>query len=128
MYVRNTTAGSQWSPGEVIAKSGPVSYRVRLTDGRERRCHVEQIRKRTVEERMELEIPIPDTEPTSPVVDAQPGNPPPESPEAETELPSGDSENNSSSPPETVPPSSETVRIYPARTRRQVDRYEPSWK
>ena len=56
--VRNTTSGSQWSPGEVITKSGPVSYRVRLTDGRERRCHVEQIHKRTVEEHMESESPV----------------------------------------------------------------------
>ena len=95
--MRNTTSGSQWSPGEVIANSGPVLYRVSLTDGCERRCHVEQIRKRTVEERMESEIPVPDIELTSPVVDAQPVNSPPESPEVESELPS---ENNSSSQPE----------------------------
>ena len=63
----------------------------------ERHCHVEQIRKRTVEEHMESEIPVPDIEPTSPVVDAQPVNSPPKSPEAESELPSGDSENSFSS-------------------------------
>ena len=39
-----------------------------MTDGRDRRCHVEQIRKRTVEEPMEVEVPAPDTDSNLPVV------------------------------------------------------------
>ena len=46
VYARNYARGPQWLPGRVIVKTGPVSYKVELTDGRVWKRHVDQIRKR----------------------------------------------------------------------------------
>ena len=47
--------GARWLPGHIEQKSGPVSFQVRLTDGRIVRCHQDQLRKRS-EERVEPSI------------------------------------------------------------------------
>ena len=49
VYVRNYHQGGRWLPGIIEQKTGPVSFRVNLTDGRMRRCHQDQIRKRSVD-------------------------------------------------------------------------------
>ena len=43
VFVRNYHHGSRWLPGTIQQQTGPVSFRVRLTDGRIRRCHQDQI-------------------------------------------------------------------------------------
>ena len=48
VFVRDYQTGEHWLPGVICTKIGPVSFIVKLTDGRERRCHQDQIRKRTV--------------------------------------------------------------------------------
>jgi len=46
VFARNYAArGPQWLPGHVIAKAGPVSYKVKLSDGRVWHRHIDQIRK-----------------------------------------------------------------------------------
>ena len=50
VYAKNFGTGKQWLPGEITGTTGPVSYTVRLEDGRDRRCHVDQLRTRIVEE------------------------------------------------------------------------------
>ena len=49
VFVRNYHNGERWLPGVVEKKTGPVSYHVKLTDGRHRRCHQDQIRFRSVD-------------------------------------------------------------------------------
>ena len=48
VMIRNYQTGKHWLPGVICTKTGPVSLVVKLTDGRERRCHKDQIRKRSV--------------------------------------------------------------------------------
>ena len=47
--MRNCHHGDKWLPGVVQQKTGPVSYRVKLNNGKTRRCHQDQVRKRSVE-------------------------------------------------------------------------------
>ena len=49
VFVHNYHQGDRWLPGTIQAKTGPVSFLARLEDGRERRCHQDQLRLRTVE-------------------------------------------------------------------------------
>ena len=46
VFVRNFCKGPTWLPRCIEQTSGPVSYRVRLADGRQLRCHQDQVRKR----------------------------------------------------------------------------------
>jgi len=48
VFVRNYQAGKQWLPGVIERTTGPVSFLVKLDDGRQRRCHQDQVRKCTV--------------------------------------------------------------------------------
>ena len=47
VFVRNTGSGSTWLSGNITKIRGPVSYTVKLNDGRLMRKHVDQIRFRT---------------------------------------------------------------------------------
>ena len=38
----------KWLPGVIECQTGPVSFSVKLTEGGERRCHLDQVKKRTV--------------------------------------------------------------------------------
>ena len=48
VFVRNYHRGSRWLPGRIERQMGPISFRVKLTNGQSRRCHQDQIRKRSV--------------------------------------------------------------------------------
>ena len=48
IFVRNYGVGSLWLPAKIVARSGPVSFRVKLDDGRQWRCHQDQLRTRIV--------------------------------------------------------------------------------
>ena len=50
IFARNFGTGRRWLPGDIIERAGPVSFRVRLEDGRFRHCHQDQLRHREVEE------------------------------------------------------------------------------
>ncbi len=50
VFVKNYQRGDHWLPGVIHDKTGPVSFRVNMSDGRMRRCHLDQVRARTVEE------------------------------------------------------------------------------
>ena len=130
VYVRNYQPGSRWLPGVIQDKTGPVSYRVRMLDDRIRRCHLDQIRRRTVEEPLVLEevstqgeaLPQESSMPPVPQVESTPDSP----------------EDNSPSPEVGVDPAPEVpapvvskpataVKMYLTRNRKTVSRYEPSW-
>ncbi len=104
VFVKNALGKPRWIAGTVAAVTGPVSYHVKLNDGRMRRCHQDQLRNRETEsessdtfesEPMDLTIPLPVLE------------------ESDEEQPPSSSS--------TV----ETRRTYPSRVRAQPDRYEP---
>ena len=48
VFVKNPSSGPPWLSGDIIQIRGPVSYTVKLSDGRIMRKHVDQIRERTV--------------------------------------------------------------------------------
>jgi transposase InsO family protein len=101
VFVKNRSSDPAWLPGKVQEVTGPLSYRVKLEDGRLWRCHQDQLRKRPVEREPEI-VPLPDLSP---------------SPEPEPE-------------PESTETSRTTIaegtqRAYPRRAHVQPDRYEP---
>ena len=57
MFVRNYQQGEQWVPGVIQDRTGPVSFRVKLQDGRVRRCHLDQVRSRSVNVPQVVEYP-----------------------------------------------------------------------
>ena len=74
VFVKNFQSSNAWLPGVIKKKTAPVSFIVKLSDGRERRCHQHQLQKRTVEviveDPIELETPTPPvTQSSSPVSD-----------------------------------------------------------
>ena len=46
VFVRNFGQGERWLHGEVVEVTGPVSYRIRMAGGNQRRCHQDQLRSR----------------------------------------------------------------------------------
>ena len=50
VFAKNFGTGHRWLPGKIISRAGPVSYRVRLVDGRVCRCHLDQLRSQPMEE------------------------------------------------------------------------------
>ena len=48
VFVKNPSSGPSWLSGHITEIRGPVSYTVKLTDGRVVRKHINQIRGRTV--------------------------------------------------------------------------------
>lgn len=46
VYIRNFTSSQRWLPGIILSQSGPVSFVVKLTDGRVMRRHQDHLRLR----------------------------------------------------------------------------------
>ena len=149
VFVLNYQTGERWLPGVICTKTGPVSFIVKLTDGRERRCHQDQIRKRTLsmDTSPEPEIEItsglnepftevsfsPDTttaEPpinqgiTSTYADMSSATPilVPEEVVTSPASPIVAQEKSAPSPPAKPP-----VKTYPKRARVPVNRFKPTW-
>ena len=53
VFARNFSAGLA---AHIVSQAGPVSFRIRLEDGRERRCHQDQLRHRSVEDDRTAEL------------------------------------------------------------------------
>ena len=123
VFVKNFQSGDKWLPGVISKRTGPVSFVVQLSDGRERRCHQDQLQKRTVEvivdSPVETETPVPRTSATD------------QHSSSETE------EVSSAVPISNVIPEQATVaseqsahssplrKTYPTRRCTTVQRYEP---
>ena len=78
VFVRNYHHGDRWLPGCIEQRTGPVSFKVRLEDGRTRRCHQDQVRNRSVEMPQELHTEPDTTIPTT--VSSEPSTTSTESP------------------------------------------------
>jgi len=59
VYARNFGSGSQWLHGTVVEVTGPLSYKVKLPDGRVLRRHVDQVRRRWAEDKPQQTSPLP---------------------------------------------------------------------
>ena len=46
MFAKNHGKGDKWLYGEIFEKSGPLSFKVKLDDGRVTRYHQDHLRKR----------------------------------------------------------------------------------
>ena len=132
VYVRNYQSGKSWLPGEVQERTGPVSFRVKMQDGRLRRCHVDQMRKRSVEEpsapEEQVDVPSPriEVQPEPPEPSVELDQPSPETNESE-ECPVVEDSLPQPSDPSTVSRPSSSVKVYPSRIRKSVVRFEPTW-
>ena len=75
VFIKSYHHGEKWLPGVIQKKIGPVSFVVKLTDGRVHRCHQDQVRRRSVEVQLDSsvdqEVSVSPTEvslpPTSPL-------------------------------------------------------------
>ena len=93
---------------------------MKLSDGRERRCHQDQLQKRTtevtVDDPVELETPVP------PVTSNQSSPPVTEEPVVEESSLSGTSEQT----PGPLVPNPPTRKVYLTRQRTAVQKYQPT--
>ena len=124
--MQNYHHGDRWLPGVVQQKTGPVSFRVKLNDGRMRRCHQDQLRKRTVEMPQELPTDSDDTIPS-----ASSPEPSTASTESIATTETTSTEQSSDSIPVSLDAANEhttsgNVKAYPTCTRQPVVRYEPT--
>ena len=139
MWVRNPVSGDKWLPGVVLSKDGSVTYQVELNTGRVRKCHVEQMRTRTVSstEIVSPESPpettsispsivipeqiVPSTSVTEPPVVSSPSD----EPRVLDSTPSSTEQTDSTSVEPSVEPNIELRSS--TRNRKPVNRYEPKW-
>ncbi len=105
VLVRNFVGTKKWLTGEIVAKTGPVSYVVKLASGDQRRCHIDHLRLRLTDSGQD-ETRGPD-----------PSHNSFDWPSLELEQSEPDAEG--------VGDTVEPRRTYPRRTRNQPDRFEP---
>ena len=131
VFVQNYHQGELWLPGVVQDQAGPVSFRVRMNNGQLLRCHLDQVRTRTVDAPlvhpeetaihgpMEVLPQLP--EPTLPQIESMPQTGT-HTPETVVVSPA-----NVQAPEPTVVDAPTTeVHAYPKRNRKLVVRYDPS--
>ena len=125
MFVKNYHPGDKWLPGVIQKKTGPVSFVVKLTDGRVRRCHQDQVRRRSVEvpqdDSVDSEILVHPTEVSSPT-----------SPELAVPTPETSTEGPNTTDPTpdtavTAVPSDVSEKTYPKHSRNPMIWFEPTW-
>ena len=90
VFVKNCHHGDKWLPGVTQKNTGPVSFVVKLTDGRVCHCYQNQLRRRSMEVQMdpsvEAEVFVSPTEISLPL--ASPTEPPVPTPKTNFEGPS----------------------------------------
>ena len=116
-------------PGVVQKETGPVSFHVELSDGRTRRCHLDQLRNRSVDVPQPLEVPVPSPPPVAVPDEPLVHQPPAENPSLPAEPGvSGDASHAERDPePPVVETSSAPAKRYPCQHRKTVIRFEPQW-
>ena len=119
VFVKNYGRGQRWLPGKIIKVTGPVSFLVKLANGRYQGCHQDQLRHSAV------------------VVDPTVETPEPNS--ADVLIPFSSSESNQSEEctnESVIEPTSSGARVsetagvtqrYPKRAHVPPNRLEPNW-
>ena len=143
VFAKNHGDGNKWLAGVITKRTGPVSFHIQLSDGRERRCHQDQIRSRAVQadretdeeaesetsaqdSEVEWEWPplVPEAAPVAPPTSAVPPPPVPTAEEGDQPRPRHVQCSGSETP--VTPASAAPVRkTYPQRTRTARQWYEP---
>ena len=137
VFVRNHGVGSVWLPGKIVRSTGPVSFMVVLEDGRNRRCHQDQLRLRVVsdgppemsqisvdaEGGVPISVPTPATPSGEAVQPEQGQNQPVPTNSAPTNSRSFDTQPTDNRNPSQ--PTDTHIRRYPLRQRKTRDRFEP---
>ena len=122
VWVRNQPSGDKWISGVVLQAHGNVSYSVRLEGGRNRKCHIDQLREavQSPENAVESNPPA-EVEVTSSQVDVQPtpdqvATVPPES-NSQTEQSGSEQSEQTGEQSEHSEPLPITRKEYPKRTQ-----------
>ena len=133
VFVRNHNQGDRWLSGTIIETSGPLSYKVRVQNGRDMRCHQDHLRKRdevntpppTPESEEDTDLPIGDT--PAPAEDGPhpPGGAPADT-DSSTESSTSDTSGTSGTP--NVDSPTPRVRTYPSRARTQPNWYHNEYR
>ena len=50
VFIKNNAKGQKWIPGSITKQTGPVSFKVKLHNGKIIRCHQDQLRKREIDD------------------------------------------------------------------------------
>jgi len=124
VFVKNFGSGFRWLPGKIVNITGPVSFHVELEDGRQRRCHLDHLRRREIEDSTsqtaEDSIPF---SPSRPPEVGQETSTTPTSPESSSVT---DPPTERREPSVTAPqPSDTSTRRYPHRHRKPREHFEP---
>jgi hypothetical protein len=109
VYTRNFGRGKPWLPGYLLRNSGPLSFMVKLHDGRVIRRHQNHLRSRTTEE---LDLPHSDSSSSEDDFVYAPFPSPEDSPTSQSTNDLGYQEGQGS------------TRRYPTREHRPPDRYQ----
>lgn len=125
VYVKNFAGGQRWLPGKIIRVTGPVSFHVQLEDGRNRRCHQDQLRLREVDDTPEQEDDL--FERPAVVIDQGDVDR-----DIDQDVDLGNENADATATPEGIIPTTPvitapTVKSYPSRHRVPRTHYEPSW-
>ena len=109
VFVRNYSTGNKWLPGRISSSTGPVSFSVQLEDGRERRCHVDQLKRRAVDDTPDMsEMVLDDTIPLLPSTE-----------------PTENSGAQNAGPAQNIQQPQPIVRTYPRRQRKPREWFDP---
>ena len=60
VFVMNFSGKTKWLHGVIVEQTGPVSFRIRLEDGRVVRRHIDHVRSRRVNDEEEEESSVPE--------------------------------------------------------------------
>ena len=126
VFMKNVNSSRRWLPGRIVQVTGPVSFLVQLDDGRQKRCHQDQLRSRVASIIPDSSTELQDLAPEF-VDGPSPSSIAPTS-TAETDQrtmqdPSVETAPETMSSP--VVPSDSTIRSYPKRNRKPPERFEP---
>ena len=120
VYARGFGTGPKWVPATIEEVSGPVSYLVKLEDGRVVRRHLDHLRRRKLTHPPNSEYNAEgDVDVFADITLEQPVSPPP----------TADSSNSGSSPPpgpnlsDPTGTNTQTRKVYPSRSRKRPDYY-----
>ena len=111
VYVKNFGQGQRWLSGYILRKSGPMSFMVKLCDGRVVRRHYNHLRKRIEEDAIETSSPTDDCDIIS-------------RPISRDNSPCEDAVDHEPNLPEMI--NAEPGKRYPSRVHYPPDRYEPT--
>ena len=117
---KRPTALTAWIPGVVVQQKGPLTYIVKVCDGKMWKRHIDHLRLSSPQDMQEDSAPYSSAPTVLPAARVDPSTPPSRTPAAHT-----DPSSTSRTDPPTPSPRTPTppTRRYPLRIRHPIDRY-----